>query len=107
MTTPPVSGNREALCDHPSFEANVTVNRIEDKGRFVADVQVRCAKCGVRFRWLGFAMGLHPTEPRVSVDHFELRAPIEPDGHLTTLMAGPESGFPSVTIRRAPPEEFQ
>ena len=87
------------LCDHPDFEAVVGVARIVDKGRFVAEVQVRCKSCGVRFRWLGLEMGLHPTEPRVSVDHFELRAPIEPDGHLTTLMAGPDTGFPSVEIR--------
>lgn len=88
------------LCDHPNFEAVVSVNRIVDKGRFTADVHVRCAKCGVRFRWLGFAAGLHPTEARVSVDGFELRAPIEPDGHLTTLMAGPDTGFPSIDIIR-------
>jgi hypothetical protein len=92
------------LCTHPDFEAVVRVNRLEDVGRFVADVQVRCAACGVRFRWLGFEMGLHPTEPRVSVDHFELRAPIEPDGHLTSLMAGGETGFPSIHIRRTDPK---
>lgn len=89
------------LCDHPKFEAAVTVNRIVDTGRFAADVHVRCATCGVRFRWLGLEMGSHPTEPRVSVDGFELRAPIEPDGHLTSLMAGPDTGFPAVTIRRS------
>jgi hypothetical protein len=82
------------LCEHPTFEAHVRVNRIEDKGSFAADVQVRCSVCRVRFRFLGLDRGLHPGEPRVSVDEFELRAPIEPDAHLTSLMAGPDTGFP-------------
>lgn len=88
------------ICEHPNFEAIVTVNRLEDVKRFVADVQVRCSACGVRFRFLGLERGLHPTEPRVSVDEFELRAPIEPDAHLTSLMAGGETGFPSLKITR-------
>jgi hypothetical protein len=87
--------DRKPLCDHPNFEANVTVVRLEDVGRFTADVHVRCAECGVRFRWLGLKGGSHPSEPRVSVDEFELRAPIEPDAHLTSLMAGSVSRFPS------------
>lgn len=82
------------LCTHPNFEAHVRVVRLEDVGRFAAECQVRCSACGVRFRWLSLKGGLHPAEPRVSVDGFELRAPIEPDAHLTSLMAGPDTGFP-------------
>jgi hypothetical protein len=87
---------KRPLCEHPTFEAHVRVNRIEDRGAFVADVQVRCAACGVRFRFLGLDGGLSYSQPMVSVDAFELRAPIEPDGHLTSLMAGGGSGFPKV-----------
>jgi hypothetical protein len=83
------------LCEHPDFEAFVRVNRIEDRQAFVADVHVRCAVCGVRFRWLGLEPGLHYARPMVSVDGFELHAPIEPDAHLTSLMAGDDTGFPA------------
>jgi hypothetical protein len=84
------------LCAHPDFEANVLVNRLEDVGRFSADIHVRCATCGVRFRWLGLEMGLDPARPMTSVDGFELRAPLEPDAHLTSLMAGwIETQFPA------------
>jgi len=84
------------LCEHPDFEAHVLVNRIEDTGRFVADVHVRCAVCKVRFAFVGLESGLHPREPRVSPDRFELRAPIEPDAHATMMMAGdPMLGFPT------------
>jgi len=99
--------DRAPLCEHPDFQAVVIVNRIEDTGRFVADVHVRCAKCGVRFKWLGLAAGLHPAEPRVSVDGFELRAPIEPDAHLTSLMAGPDTSFPSFTIVQRGPDHAE
>lgn len=85
---------KRPVCAHPNFEAHVRVVRLEDVGRFVAECQVRCSECGVRFRWVGLKRGLHPTEPRVSIDEFELVAPIEPDAHLTSLMAGTDTGFP-------------
>jgi hypothetical protein len=88
------------LCKHETFEAVVQVVRLNDVDRHIAEIQVRCQDCGVRFRWLGFERGLHPTEPRVSIDEFELRAPITPDGHLTSLMAGPDTGFPAIKMTR-------
>jgi hypothetical protein len=91
---------KRPLCEHRRFEANVTVVRIEDVGRFTADIHVRCADCGVRFRFLGLPMGLDPSRPTVSVDELELRAPIVPDAHLTSLMAGSEFGFPNPDAHR-------
>lgn len=78
-------------CEHVNFAAKVDVARLTNTAgvveRFAAEVHVRCADCGVRFRWLGLEMGLSYSEPMTSVDGFELRAPIVPDAHLTSLMA--------------------
>lgn len=68
------------LCEHPEFRAEVDVNRLEDIGRFHADVRIFCAKCGEAFRFIGVPAGLSFTGPAVSVDGIELSLPIEPEG---------------------------
>ncbi len=91
------------MCDHKEFQGHVTVNRLEDRGLFMADVQVRCVQCKTRFRWLGLPRGLSFSQPMISVDGFELRGPIEPDGHMTSIMADhPELAFPTENEGRFP-----
>jgi hypothetical protein len=79
MTTETDSSER-AMCKHEDFEAHVDVNRMEDTGRFAADVRVSCARCGEPFRFIGLESGVSHTRPMCSVDGIELRAPIEPEG---------------------------
>ncbi len=67
-------------CEHKNFVASVTVNRLEDKGAFFADIRVQCDECGEPFRFIGVAAGLSFGQPMASVDGLELRAPIEPNG---------------------------
>ena len=55
-------------CEHKNFAANVTVNRIEDAGRFMADVTVRCIDCNTPFRFIGLPAGMDYNSPCVSVD---------------------------------------
>lgn len=74
-------------CAHPTFEAHVCVNRVEDIGKFVAEIQVRCAVCQIRFRFVGPDMGLDYRQPMVGVSRLELRAPIEPDPDMTMRCA--------------------
>lgn len=82
-------------CTHPNVDAHLNFVRLEDLGRYIAELQLRCTECRVRFRWVGFDIGMSTKEPMTNGDGFELRAPIEPDPHLTSLMAGdPETGFP-------------
>lgn len=74
-------------CDHPEFVAHVAVGRLSDDdggpiAGYSAAVKVECAKCGLKFRFIGLAAGNHYAEPRVSVDGLELRAPIEPAEHM-------------------------
>lgn len=76
------------MCEHMNFAANVSVGRLtkDDSGPvtgYTADVTVKCAECGLPFRFVGLAAGNHFAEPRVSIDGTELRAPIEPASHET------------------------
>lgn len=66
------------MCDHPEFVAEVDVNRIEDKGRFSADVRIKCVACGKPMRFLGLPMGLDCNGAAVSPDGTEGRFAIHP-----------------------------
>jgi len=80
-------------CTHESFQAQVDVNRLSavEGGRvtgYNADIRIKCAQCGLAFRFLGLKAGSHYAEPRVSVDAEELRAPIEPV-YVTEILGMP------------------
>lgn len=45
-------------CQHLDFNCFVTVNRLEDIGRFSADVEIECKACGVPFRFIGLPAGV-------------------------------------------------
>lgn len=70
----------KVTCEHKDFNASVRVNRLEDTGRFSADVRIQCAECEEPFRFLGVPAGSSPYQPTVSIDGLDLRAPIEPQG---------------------------
>lgn len=70
-------------CDHLNFHASVAVKRLTDGDGgpvtgYAADISVKCDQCGMPFRFIGLNAGNHHSEPRVSVDGCELRAPLEP-----------------------------
>lgn len=73
-------------CEHENFRCEANIARLskEEGGSitgYTADIKVSCAQCGKEFRFIGLAAGNHHSEPRVSVDGTELRAPIEPADH--------------------------
>lgn len=73
----------DRACEHEDFEVVAVVNRINhtEGGPIVAygvDVTVSCAGCGEKFRWVGVDAGVRPDRPMVSVDEFELHAPLRP-----------------------------
>ena len=74
------SAGRNFACEHPNFEANVTINRLSDTGRFMADVTICCAYCRKPFRFLGLPIGLDMTGAAVSPDGTEGRFAIYPKG---------------------------
>jgi len=83
----------EMRCEHHNFAGKVSVYRLTrgDDGPvtgYTADVTIRCADCNLPFRFLGMQAGSHPSEPRVSVDGQELRAPLEP-AYVTEILGHP------------------
>lgn len=80
-------------CKHESFVCEVMVNRIEDVGRFHADVRVVCDQCKTPFRFIGLPAGLDYNSPTVSVDATEARMPIAPKGEVLSELEGGPVGF--------------
>lgn len=72
-------------CPHACFAASVEMTRLAKVAGgpptgYAADVRVRCADCGLPFRFVGLGSGVSSREPRVSPDGTELRAPMVPLG---------------------------
>lgn len=68
------------MCEHKDFNAKVAVNRLEDSGKFNADVAISCSQCGLPFQFLGLTAGLNLSGAAVSIDGLEARLAICPQG---------------------------
>jgi len=68
------------MCDHHKFAAKVKVARLEDSGRFMAEIRVTCSDCGKPFQFLGLEPGLDLDGARVSIDGLEANIAIAPEG---------------------------
>ncbi len=86
-------------CKHEQFECHCAVARLEDSGRFQADIKIHCVQCGEPFRFLGFPAGLDMNGAAVSADGTELRAAIGTAETVANIIDGDcPVGF---TVRRA------
>ncbi len=68
-------------CEHEEFDANVAVQRLGDDGvvhSFIAEVSIRCARCGEPFHFVGPPAGISFKHPTVNVGATTLHAPIAP-----------------------------
>ena len=91
-------------CRHENFGASVEVNRLEDVGRFMADVRITCADCGVAMRFIGLPTGVDLNGASVSLDGTEGRFAIAPKGEVVSELEGTPIGF---TFRKTePPPEL-
>lgn len=79
-------------CKHMNFSATVGVARLEDSGRFNAEIRIRCAHCNVDFRFLGLKIGLDTAGAMMSPDGKEARIAIVPVGEEQKPWDGP-TGF--------------
>jgi hypothetical protein len=68
------------MCEHKEFKACVAVARLEDVGRFMAEITVHCAECGLPFQFLGLEPGIDTDGARVSLDGLEANIAICPQG---------------------------
>lgn len=67
-------------CKHMNFHAQVNVARLEDSGRFMAEVRIRCAECNRPFQFMGLEPGVDLSGARVSVNGLEANLAICPQG---------------------------
>lgn len=68
------------MCEHFNFDASVRVARLEDIGRFMAEVRIVCKDCGVPMQFMGLPTGLNFGGPTVSLDGLEANLAIYPEG---------------------------
>lgn len=68
------------MCKHENFRANVRVARLEDTGRFIAEITVNCDQCGIPFQFMGLEPGIDTDGARVSIDGLEANIAICPQG---------------------------
>lgn len=87
-------------CRHLEFASFLSVARLEDTGKFVAELRVICIHCREPFRFVGLTPGLSFVEPSCSIDGREALLPIEPEVEKR-LFAGARYQMPS------PPEPRQ
>lgn len=92
----------QAVCKHETFDATVNVVRLEDVGRFQAEVMIACQQCHVLFRFIGLPYGLDLNGAAVSPDGTQARLAIAPKGQVLNLVDDGVSGF---TIRKEKPKE--
>lgn len=84
-------------CKHLEINADVQIARLTDsKGvltGFSANITVTCS-CGEKFVWIG-PCGMSPHKPMISMDGFQLRAPLEPQvggQYLEDILLAPLPG---------------
>ncbi len=84
---PTLTKAQEKICEHKEFNANVNVIRLEDSGRFQAEVTIEC-KCGTKFQFLGLPLGLNLSGASMGVDSLEARLSIAPVGEVPHPLKG-------------------
>ena len=79
-------------CKHLEFVAFVEVNRLEDSGRFAAEVRIECKDCKIPFVFRGLPPGLNLDGAAMSIDGTEARLAIAPQTEETKPWDG-ATGF--------------
>lgn len=80
-------------CAHKNFSANVSVSRLEDSGRFMAEVTIHCSDCGEPFQFLGLEPGVHLGGARVSIDGLDACLAIAPNSQVASPLARMTAGM--------------
>lgn len=81
-------------CKHMHFESDAAVARIEDTGRFMAEVKIRCTECNTPFQFFGMPVGFNFDRAMMSVDQLEAHLPICAQGERPTVLDDGEAmGF--------------
>ena len=71
-------------CKHLNFHAHCEVARLEDTGKFMLDLRVRCQDCRQPFQFKGLPPGLNMNGASMSVDGLTAQLAIVPKGSEAT-----------------------
>lgn len=80
-------------CKHMQFDSKVMINRLEDTGRFVAEVTITCVECKLPFRFMGLPIGLDLNGATVNHDSTEARLSMLPADQPMSLIDEGVTGF--------------
>ena len=72
--------DKKKACKHTAFNAEVRVARLEDTGRFVAEIKIVCTECNTPFQFMGLQPGFDADGASVSLDGLEANIGIHPQG---------------------------
>ena len=67
-------------CKHKEFKAIVNVTHLQDSGKFVAEISIKCVQCGTPFQFMGLPPGVNFDGATVSLDGKEVCIGIRPEG---------------------------
>ncbi len=73
---------RESCLHRTAHECQANVIFLKDSQTFTTEITIKCANCGLPFRFVGVDPGSSPDGPRVNISGVELRCPIEPEEEI-------------------------
>lgn len=80
---------KQSNCTHTvEHHADVRIACLEDSGRFMAEIRIHCARCGIAFQFQGLPLGLHIAGATMSVDGEEARLAVAPVGTVPRPLDG-------------------
>lgn len=89
----------KSVCKHLNFMAQVNVARLEDSGRFMAEIAIHCTDCGEKFQFLGLDPGLNLNGAAVSVDGLEAHIAIAPNSQVMSPLQKMTAGIATKPVR--------
>lgn len=76
----------DSSCEHPGFNVNAEITRLEDTGGFYVDIRINCAECGIPMVFLGLPQGLDLNGAATGPFGIEGRFAIHPKGETVPEM---------------------
>jgi hypothetical protein len=65
-------------CQHTNLSATVQVSHLNDTGRWLSEIKISCAECGIPFAFKGLPIGANLDGAAVSANGTEARIAVEP-----------------------------
>lgn len=78
----------ERCLHNKNTSANVRIDYLEDTGRYMCEVKLKCVDCGQPFRFMGLPLGLNMNGAAMGVDGLEARLAIMPADRIPHPLQG-------------------